>query len=134
MFYSENFLAKKGPLANIWLAANWDRKLSKAQILHTDISSTIEDLVGGGMPPMALRLSGQLLLGVSKIYGRQAKYLLEDCGDALGKFQSPQYQEQQNTNSKNIHLKTIKQTINVQDLLSLEEKQRGELVEEFNVE
>ena len=130
MFYSENFLAKKGPLANIWLAANWDRKLSKAQILHTDISATIEDLVSGGLPPMALRLSGQLLLGVSKIYGRQAKYLLEDCGDALGKFQSPQQQQ----NPKAIQLKATKQTINVQDLLSLEEKQRGELAEEFNVE
>jgi hypothetical protein len=134
MFYSENILAKKGPLANIWLAANWDRKLSKSQILHTDISATIEDLVGGGMPPMALRLSGQLLLGVSKIYGRQAKYLLDDCGDALGKFQVPQSQQQQSPNDKTLQLKSNKQIINVQDLLSLEEKRGGELTEEFNVE
>lgn len=32
---------------------------------------------------MALRLSGQLLLGVSKIYDRKAKYLLEDCSDTV---------------------------------------------------
>lgn len=89
MFYSENILNKKGPMANIWLAANWDRKLSKAQILHTNLVETVSDLVGGDLPPMALRLSGQLLLGVCKIYGRQARYLLEDCGEALHKFSTP---------------------------------------------
>lgn len=35
---------------------------------------------------MALRLSGQLLLGVVKIYSRKARYLLEDCNDALLKI------------------------------------------------
>ena len=30
MFYSQVILAKKGPLGNIWLAAHWDRKLTKA--------------------------------------------------------------------------------------------------------
>lgn len=33
--------------------------------------------------PMALRLSGQLLLGVCRIYSRKAKYLLDDCNEAL---------------------------------------------------
>jgi cohesin complex subunit SCC1 len=32
---------------------------------------------------MALRLSGQLLLGVVRIYSRKAKYLLDDCNEAL---------------------------------------------------
>ena len=36
--------------------------------------------------PMALRLSGQLLLGVVRIYSRKAKYLLEDCNEALLKI------------------------------------------------
>lgn len=35
---------------------------------------------------MALRLSGQLLLGVVRIYSRKAKYLLEDCNEALLKI------------------------------------------------
>lgn len=35
---------------------------------------------------MALRLSGQLLLGVTKIYSRKARYLLEDCADALSRL------------------------------------------------
>jgi hypothetical protein len=87
MFYSEMILAKKGPLANVWLAANWERRLTRGQVLQTDLAATVADLVSGEHPPMALRLQGQLLLGVSKIYGRQAKYLLEDCGEALGRLQ-----------------------------------------------
>lgn len=83
MFYSDNILARKGPLANIWLAAHWDRRLTKAQIVQTDIEHSVRDMVSGTLPPMALRLSGQLLLGVSKIYSRKARYLLEDCTDAL---------------------------------------------------
>jgi cohesin complex subunit SCC1 len=38
------------------------------------------------MMPMALRLSGQLLLGVTRIYSRQAKYLMDDCNEALLKI------------------------------------------------
>jgi cohesin complex subunit SCC1 len=37
MFYSQLLLAKKGPLARLWLAAHWDRKLTKATIIQTDI-------------------------------------------------------------------------------------------------
>ena len=36
--------------------------------------------------PMALRLTGQLLLGVVRIYSRKAKYLLDDCNEALVKI------------------------------------------------
>lgn len=35
---------------------------------------------------MALRLSGQLLLGVVRIYSRKARYLLDDCNEALIKI------------------------------------------------
>ena len=35
---------------------------------------------------MALCLSGQLLLGVVRIYSRKAKYLLDDCNEALLKI------------------------------------------------
>lgn len=46
----------------------------------------VGDLIGGTLPPMALRLSGQLLLGVSKIYGRKARYLLDDVQEASGRI------------------------------------------------
>jgi cohesin complex subunit SCC1 len=35
---------------------------------------------------MALRLSGQLLLGVCRIFSRKTRYLLEDCNEALVKI------------------------------------------------
>jgi hypothetical protein len=35
---------------------------------------------------MALRLSGQLLLGVVRIYNRKTKYLLDDCNEAMLKL------------------------------------------------
>lgn len=41
MFYSDVVLARKGPLANIWMAAHLERKLTKAQIVHTDIQSSV---------------------------------------------------------------------------------------------
>jgi hypothetical protein len=40
MFYSQLLMAKKGPLARIWLAAHWDRKLDKKAIAQTDVKKT----------------------------------------------------------------------------------------------
>lgn len=81
-FFSESILSKKGSLARIWLAAHWERKLSKTQFLQTSIEQSVGAIVRNDQP-LALRLSGQLLLGVVKIYSRKARYLLEDCNEAL---------------------------------------------------
>lgn len=43
-------------------------------------------IIGEEVEVMALRLSGQLLLGVVRIYSRKAKYLLDDCNEALLKI------------------------------------------------
>lgn len=43
-------------------------------------------MMNGGLPPMALRLSGYLLLGASRIYWRKARYLLEDCDETLDRL------------------------------------------------
>lgn len=86
MFYSEQLLLKTGPLAKVWLASNVERKLSKQQILQSDISNSVHVIVDGGQAPMALRMSGQLMLGVVRIYGRKARYLLDDCNEALLKI------------------------------------------------
>ena len=45
MFYAQIVLAKKGPLAKIWLAAHWDKKLTKQQIVDTDVDKACHDLV-----------------------------------------------------------------------------------------
>ena len=46
----------------------------------------IADAIAKPDVPLALRTSGHLLLGIVRIFERQAKYLLIDCGDALQKF------------------------------------------------
>ncbi|KAF8447019.1 Rec8 like protein-domain-containing protein [Terfezia claveryi] len=86
MFYSETLLSKTGPLARVWLSANLERKLSKTNILQTNIQTSVGAIVGQDQAPMALRLSGQLLLGVVRIYSRKARYLYEDCSEALVKI------------------------------------------------
>jgi cohesin complex subunit SCC1 len=86
MFYSDVLLSKSGPLARVWLAANIDRKLTKKDCLTSNLEDTVELLVDDTSAPMALRLSGQLLLGVVKIYKRKAGYLLDDCNEALLKI------------------------------------------------
>ncbi|KAI9835335.1 MAG: hypothetical protein M1819_002479 [Sarea resinae] len=86
MFYSETLLSKTGPLARVWLSANLERKLSKTHILQSNIETSVNAIVDQGQAPMALRLSGQLLLGVVRIYSRKARYLLDDCNEALMKI------------------------------------------------
>lgn len=93
MFYSETLLSKTGPLARVWLSANLERKLSKTHILQSNIESSVSAIVDQGQAPMALRLSGQLLLGVVRIYSRKARYLLDDCNEALLKIKMVWYTE-----------------------------------------
>ena len=86
MFWSESLLSKTGPLARVWLSANIERKLSKNHILQSNVESSVNEILKEGQTPMALRLSGQLLLGVVRIYSRKARYLLDDCNEAILKF------------------------------------------------
>lgn len=86
MFYSDAILSRRGPLGKVWLAAHMEKKLSKTQTLQTDIEQSVDAIIGQEVEVMALRLSGQLLLGVVRIYSRKAKYLLDDCNEALLKI------------------------------------------------
>ena len=45
MFYAHFVLAKKGPLARIWLAAHWDKKLTKAHVFETNIEKSVEGIL-----------------------------------------------------------------------------------------
>ncbi|XP_041360633.1 double-strand-break repair protein rad21 homolog isoform X2 [Gigantopelta aegis] len=85
MFYAHFVLSKKGPLARIWLAAHWDKKLTKAHVFETNIDSSVDAILKPKVK-MALRTSGHLLLGVVRIYSRKAKYLLADCNEAFVKI------------------------------------------------
>ncbi|KIX98284.1 uncharacterized protein Z520_05585 [Fonsecaea multimorphosa CBS 102226] len=86
MFYSEPLLSRTGPLARVWLASNLERNLTKPQVLQSDIQSSVAVIVDQGHAPLALRLSSHLMLGVVRIYGRKARYLLDDCNQALIKI------------------------------------------------
>ncbi|XP_071756283.2 double-strand-break repair protein rad21-like protein 1 [Centroberyx gerrardi] len=85
MFYTQLFTSKRGPLAKIWLAAHWERKITKAHVFECNLESTISDIISPKVK-IGLRTSGHLLLGVVRIYSRKAKYLLADCNDALVKI------------------------------------------------
>ena len=82
-------LAKKGPLARIWLAAHWDKKLTKAHVFETNIEQSVDGIMQPKVK-LALRTSGHLLLGVVRIYSRKAKYLLADCNEAFVKIKVKQ--------------------------------------------
>ena len=89
MFLPEDLLFKSGQLARVWLAANQHKKLTKAQVLQDKIDEDIQVIIrpeGAAGGPLALRLNGQLLLGVVRIYSRKAHYLQDDCNDALWKI------------------------------------------------
>ena len=79
MFYSAQVISKGGPLRVIWIASYRDKALKKNEVEKVNLQETIaqvSQLVEES--PLALRLSGQLLLGVSLIYNRQVTYLLTD--------------------------------------------------------
>lgn len=118
MFYSEQLLAKTGPLARVWLASNVERKLTKSQILQSDISSSVNVIVDQTAAPLALRLSGQLMLGVVRIYNRKSKYLLDDANEALLKIRMTFKKANSHDLPAQPHVIT---TIEVQDDLTMED-------------
>ncbi|KAM9371953.1 double-strand-break repair protein rad21-like protein 1 [Phaethornis superciliosus] len=87
MFYMHLLVNKRGPLAKIWLAAHWEKKLTKAHIFECNLEATIEKIMSPKFT-IALRTTGHLLLGVVRIYHRKAKYLLADCSEALTKMKT----------------------------------------------
>lgn len=45
MFYAHFVLSKRGPLAKIWLAAHWDKKLTKAHVFECNLESSVESII-----------------------------------------------------------------------------------------
>ncbi|XP_021912279.1 sister chromatid cohesion 1 protein 3 isoform X1 [Carica papaya] len=82
MFYSHTFLARKGPLGTVWLAAHLQHRLKKSHYTSTDIPATA-DLIMFPEVPIALRMSGHLLLGLVRIYSKKVDYLFQECNIVL---------------------------------------------------
>lgn len=78
MFYALEILAKKGPLAPMWLAGMMPSKMKRKQVLAADIPSLVLHVL---KPEVALsqRTSAVLLHGAARIWQVQAKVLLHDC-------------------------------------------------------
>ena len=99
MFFSNNVLTKKGALAKIWLAAHFtDKKLTRNNVDDTNIIvavKSIEEHTSGQMEKdtkeltasFSLRLSGQLLLGVCRIYQKKVKFLQDDATEVQLRIQ-----------------------------------------------
>ena len=94
MFYHVQILAKKGPLGTIWIAAHHDKRLKRSQVFETDVGETIDAIVQPEVP-LALRLSGQLMLGIVRIYARKVGYLFQDCSDSFGRMKFTSKKQQQ---------------------------------------
>lgn len=93
---AETLLSRQGPLAHVWLASNYDKKLSKQQLLSTNIIASsniistrqIQSTSQSSTETITLRLLGQLLLGIVRIYSRKTKYLLDDINECLHKLKN----------------------------------------------
>ncbi|KAG2498389.1 hypothetical protein HYH03_003648 [Edaphochlamys debaryana] len=106
MFYAAQLVSRDGPLQILWVAATLDRRLERSAVESTAIGRVVERYLDPGAPggvfaagpaeaaggkrgkgshkaeesaPLALRLSGQLLVGVCRIYSRKVSYLLQDA-------------------------------------------------------
>ncbi|WOK95677.1 sister chromatid cohesion 1 protein 3-like isoform X2 [Canna indica] len=78
MFYSHTILAKKSRYGTVWIAAHLERRMKKPQVEAIDIPS-YADCIMFPEVPLALRLSGHLLLGLVRIYSWKVNYLYKDC-------------------------------------------------------
>ncbi|KAH6351706.1 hypothetical protein HBI37_038350 [Parastagonospora nodorum] len=87
MFYSHEILtSRKYGVATVWLVATLGSKsslkrINRKQILDVDVAKACQTIVDP-VAPMALRLQGNLLYGVSRVYLQQCGYVLSDAQNA----------------------------------------------------
>ncbi|RCI08799.1 hypothetical protein L249_4656 [Ophiocordyceps polyrhachis-furcata BCC 54312] len=91
MFYSHEILSStQYGVATIWLAATMARgagpskgtgalkRLSRKAVQEVDVPKACETIINPGAP-LALRLQGSLLYGVSRVFSEQCRYVLSDA-------------------------------------------------------
>ena len=69
-------LAFQGSFSTVWMAAHWEKRLTKNAILCHSIPESVKSIILPGSI-YSLRISGHLLLGISKIYSKKL-YLTEE--------------------------------------------------------
>ncbi|CAA9960214.1 Rad21 Rec8 N domain containing protein [Pyrenophora teres f. maculata] len=92
MFYSHEILtSRKYGVATVWLVATLGQKsslkrINRKQILEVDVPKACQTIVDP-VAPMALRLQGNLLYGISRVYLQQCGYVLSDAQIAQNELQ-----------------------------------------------
>ncbi|KAF2272885.1 uncharacterized protein EI97DRAFT_436495 [Westerdykella ornata] len=87
MFYSHEVLtSRKYGVATVWLVATLGsssklKKIKRKAIREVDVPKACRTILDPGAP-MALRLQGSLLYGVSRVYLEQCSYVLSDAENA----------------------------------------------------
>lgn len=82
MFFVPDIFARKGPLSVVWLAAHFEKKLSKNQIKNTNITAIIEIIMNSNIK-ISLRTTSDLMIGLFRISNFQCKYLLDSSQHLL---------------------------------------------------
>ncbi|ORX39397.1 Rec8 like protein-domain-containing protein [Kockovaella imperatae] len=84
MFYSEELLSRKnGAFSIVWLVATMgqgSKKITRKDLHSVDLPKTCE-LIAEPPEPMALRLSGNLLVGVARVYKGNYDVFFSDVTD-----------------------------------------------------
>ncbi|KAK3901182.1 hypothetical protein C8A05DRAFT_35139 [Staphylotrichum tortipilum] len=84
MFYSHEILTSQAyGVATVWLVSTigfrtTTRKISRKAIQEVDVQKACETILQPGAP-IALRLQGSLLYGLSRVYSQQCHYVLTDA-------------------------------------------------------
>ncbi|KAI1019743.1 hypothetical protein LB504_009612 [Fusarium proliferatum] len=83
MFYSHEILNNtQYGVATIWLVATVgksnQKRLTRKAIQQVNVPKACETIIDPGAP-LALRLQGNLLYGVSRVYAQQCRYMLSDA-------------------------------------------------------
>ena len=83
MFYAYFVLSKKGPLARVWLAAHWDKKLTKAHIFETNIEASVRTIMSPEVGSLSCLFCFPLVIN---IWNNLSGYFVK--ADFFSKFKS----------------------------------------------
>ncbi|KAK4272170.1 hypothetical protein QN277_020759 [Acacia crassicarpa] len=112
MCYSKFIVSRKGA---IWVAAYCFKRLKKAQVKETDISSSVDKILRDEMNFDSYRVLSYLLLGVVRIYSKKIEYLYHDCNEVLIKIKKFTIDTE-----KNVPKETLRMSITVPDRFELD--------------
>ncbi|KAI9121535.1 hypothetical protein K1719_008568 [Acacia pycnantha] len=112
MCYSKFLVSRKGA---IWVAAYCFKRLKKAQVKETDISSSVDKILRDEMNFDSYRVLSYLLLGVVRIYSKKVEYLYHDSNEVLIKIKKFTIDTE-----KNAPKETLRMSITVPDRFELD--------------